>query len=254
MPSTVTGDDIIDINGATMEPCDVMSALIENSKQLKNLINYQFGDDGLPTIEFVRDIGHKLLPPGTFLDFYFPSGTSQDAARSAVEKTWLTAAEITLYDNPTTKNQVTPFFVVADELTTNGAPNMSGRFRLQADYRAAAQSSSGVSGVGVSGGIKENLLTIDQMPKHKHTTFARMAQGTYAGPSPGRFLYTPETEGGIGGSGSPDVSKWDPDTKVDLDSSEVGGTAGETGVDVVAHTNMPPYYVVIMAFRTKRVP
>jgi len=233
MPSGVTGDDIPKISGA-MEPCDVMSALLESVKKLTSLVEGLYDDEGLPTLVHAREVGAITFPQGCLLNFYIPVGTSVAEATRTIETIWLTEEEIDLYDShdPAEKASVRPFWVIANAENTQSAPDVSGRFLLAADFGLEEDSPSGLTGIVPPGGDKGIILTIDELPKHKHTTEFIMAEGEDFDKK-AQMLMNPEM------TTVPDLDR------AHLPSDEVGGDK--------AHSNMPPYFVVVVAYRTGRM-
>lgn len=225
MPSPINGDSIPDINGSE-QACDSFNQILQTIRELKKLLTWQYNDSNLPNVAPAREMGAIIYPPGSLRSIVFPFGISHEAAVAQVEKTWLDEDEITLYN--TNRNNVIPFWVIADHEQRNEAPNLSGRFLLNADFQTGVDNVSGQVGVASPGGSREVTLSLAQMPKHAHiytdlpTTLndldpdAQTGQGVAAGATP-----------------------------VNKNTSEVGGDE--------AHQNMPPYYVVITAWRTNRM-
>lgn len=237
MGSPVTTDTIPTITGS-MRACDAFKALLQSVKELSKLADWLFDDEGLPNVEVAREFGSLIFPPGSTMDVVVSAGTNHDDAIKQVEKMWLTDDEKTAYD--TNRDSVQPFWVLADHEGRSGAPNMAGRFKLNADFRNLdAGNVAGTVGVTSPGGSKEHVLTEAELPAHDHPLEFPQAEGTQANPLANRFLYTPEDAGGVPGSGTLDT--W---PKVTL-----GSSAGEGK----AHNNMPPYYVVVVAYRTNRM-
>jgi len=239
MASTVTGETLPPITG-TMQACEVSAALLETAKQVKMLVEYQYDDEGLPTTTFAREIGAIIMPPGTTLDIAVPVGTTYADVVTRIETMWLTDDEKTQYrDN---KASVLPFWAVADNLQSNGAPDFAGRFKIQADFRAGDLSISGVTGIVAGLGSKDVTLSEEEMPTHTHKLIVPQAESTKADPKANRFLYTPGSAGGIGGNGeNPDT--WP--TQATLVPATMGGG--------LPHNNMPPFVIVVVAWRTNRM-
>lgn len=244
MPSPVIPDSIPEITSA-MEPCEVMAALIESVKQLTALVGYLFTDEGMPQLEAAREFGAIALPPGTLMHFHFSEGTSETEIRRKVEIIWLLPHEITAYDSPelSVSSSIEPFWTVADEKNKHSAPDVSGRFLLAAHLVPETTSPSGVIGMGPPLGAKEVTLSIDQMPVHDHDVIAGQAEGTDADPYAGRFLFTPK-EGRI----QEGAGVVDPSPK-NFPEIELGKKAGGDK----PHPNMPPYFITVVAYRTKRM-
>lgn len=237
MASPVTPDTIPSVNGS-MQSCAAFKALLQSVKELSSLADWLFDDDGLPSVEIAREFGSIIYPPGAVMDLVIGIGETHANVIKQVEKMWLTAEEKAAYDAD--RNSVQPFWVLADHEGKSGAPNLSGRFRLMADFRDVDSGNvSGVAGVDFPGGSKDHVLTEDELAAHTHPLEFPQAEGTQADPLAGRFLYTPKADGGVPGSG--DLSTW---PKVTLAESAGGGKA---------HNNMPPYHVVVTAYRTTRM-
>jgi microcystin-dependent protein len=244
MPSPITGDDIPKISGS-MEPCDVMSALLESVEKLTMLVEGLYDDEGLPTLVHAREIAAISFPQGCMMQFHFSSGTSLTEVTRTIETIWLTEEEIDSYDSrdPAVKASVRPFWVIANAENTQGGPDVSGRFLLAADYGLEEDSPSGLTGIAPPGGDKEIILSVDEMPIHDHEVIVGGAKGTIADPDTGRFLFSPKKERIQEGVGTPDSSsKAYPELELGL---KMGGGK--------AHPNMPPYFVVIVAYRTGRM-
>lgn len=238
MGSPVTSETVQVITGS-MESCDALKAILQTVKDLKALVGWLFDEDGLPQISAAREVGALIFPPGSTMDIVVSEGMSQEDVRAQVEKMWLTPTEQDSYDD--SRDAVAPFWVVADEERRGGAPNLAGRFKLAADFRELeAGNASGLVGIEGPGGDKEHLLTLDEIPEHEHELKIPTAEGVEADPLVGRFLYTPKVNGGIGGDGA-DVDTF---PKVDLANPAGGGKP---------HNNMPPYHVVVVAYRTTRM-
>lgn len=240
MASPVTTDTIPTITGS-MEACDANKALLEAVNQLRFLVGWLFDDEGLPKVQAVREFGSVLFIPGMVIDVVIAQSTPRDGqggVREQIETMWLTDEEIAAYRDD--RNSVEPFWVLCDEERKSGAPDMSGRVRVNADFRALETNVLGVQGIAPAGGSKDHVLVADELPEHTHILKVPSAEGTQADPQGGRFLYTPRDSGGIGGGGS-DVSTW---PQMTLTPESVG--AGE------AHNNLQPYYVVVTAMRTTR--
>lgn len=237
MASPVTSDTIPSVTGS-MQACAAFKALLQSVRELSSLADWLFDDDGLPSVEVAREFGSIIYPPGSLMDIVVGIGETQANVIKQVEKMWLTDEEKTAYD--VSRDSVQPFWVLADHDQKSGAPNMSGRFRLTADFRSDSDGNvSGVAGVDFPGGSKEHKLTEEELPSHSHPIEFPQAEGTQADPLANRFLYTPEADGGVPGSG--DLGTW---PKVTIESATGGGKA---------HSQMPPYYVVVTCFRTTRV-
>lgn len=230
MPSLVTGPDVPVLNGS-QEPCEEMRQILELVRKFKTFIEFMFDDDsGLPNTEPAREFGAIIFPPGTLKDIAISPGTSEAAAKAIVEKTWLTDEEITAYNaNP---NSVQPFWVMADYNQKLGAPDISGKFKLNADFRALnAGNVAGVVGVGTAGGSHEVTLTVDQIPAHTHTVDGIPAFNADVDLDAGTPNHVPDS------------------FQDDFSETKTSASTGGSG----AHTNMPPYYIVVTAWRTSRM-
>ena len=240
MGSPVTNDSVPVITDS-MESCDAFKAILQSVRELKSLANWLFDEDGLPNISVAREFGALILPPGATLDLVFSQGTSQAVARSTVEKMWLTVDEQTAYNNA--RESIQPFWVVADEEQRNGAPNLAGRFKVNGDYRLlSAGNVSGKIGIEAPGGSKDHVLSVSELPAHKHELTVPSALGPAPDLRSVGLVYVPASKGGQGAGGSAsDLSLYH---QIDL--------ANSTG-DSAAHNNMPPYSIVIVAYRTSRL-
>lgn len=237
MASPVTSDSVPQITGS-MQSCAAFKALLQSVRELSSLADWLFDDDGLPSVDIAREFGSIIFPPGSVMDVVVGVGETHANCIKQIEKMWLTVEEKAAYDAD--RNSVQPFWVLADHEGKSGAPNLSGRFRLMADFRDIDDGNvSGVAGVDFQGGSKDHKLTEDELAAHTHPLVIPQAEGTQADPLAGRFLYTPKDDGGIPGSG--DLATW---PNVTLEQS--------TGGDK-AHNNMPPYHVILTAYRTTRV-
>jgi len=244
MPSGVTGDDIPKISGA-MEPCDVMSALLESVEKLTMLVESLYGEEGLPTIVHAREIGAITFPQGFLASFHVPEGTSLAEATRTIETIWLTEEEIDSYDSrdPAVHASVRPFWVIANAENAQGGPDVSGRFLLAADFGLEEDSPSGLTGIAPPGGDKEITLSVEELPEHAHElgdeVMTRWAHSRVAG----------------GGNAALENSPFPLVPNIDDDTHKNNVIGGET--DPVGggkpHSNMPPYFVVIVAYRTGRM-
>lgn len=237
MASPVTGDSVPTINGS-QKACASFKALLQSVRELASLADYLFDDNGLPNVEVVREIGSIIYPPGSLMEIVVPIGTSRDLATRQVEQMWLTDEEKTLYLQD--RNSVTPFWVLADQDGRLGAPNLSGRFKLAADWRALDSGNvSGVVGVEAPGGAKSHVLTEGEIPAHSHPLSFVTAKGFDASPQTNRFLFTPP-EYSTDPNQVSQTTNW---PKLEMATLTGGGKE---------HNNMPPYYVVAVAYRTSR--
>jgi microcystin-dependent protein len=240
MGSPVIKDSIPVITGS-MQSCDSFKALLQSVKQLGSLVEWLFDDDGLPNVEIAREFGAIIHPPGSTMDYVLSPGTSLDSARQQVETLWLNEDEQDAYT--TSRDSVQPFWVIADDEQRGGAPNMAGRFKLNADFRLLnAGNVSGLVGLEAPGGAKDHTLVISELPAHVHELTVPAALGPRPDINGVGQVYVPKDDGGEGDGGS--LGDVDDYPQVDM--------ANSTGNDQ-PHNNMPPYYVVLTIYRTSRM-
>ena len=222
-----------------MEPCDAFKALLQTVIELDKMVRFMFDANGLPTVVYSREMGAITHPPGSTMDFVFPNGTSKETARTMIEKIWLTDEEKDAYNDD--RNTVLPFWVVADDEERGGAPNMSGRFKLNADFRALDGGNiAGVVGLQGAGGEHEHVLVVDELPIHEHDLTVPSAIPPASSTNGLGAVFVPEDQGGVG----TDADNFDEFPEVNL--------AQPAGADK-PHNNMPPFYTVIVAYRTDRM-
>jgi microcystin-dependent protein len=123
-------------------------------------------------------------------------------------------------------------------------PDLRGRFIVGYDASDADYNS-----IEKMGGEKEHMLTIEEMPRHDHTTHGKPTIGKSSDPPIYLSISNPNYNSYSGGGAAWFGSGSSADNN--MRTGDTGGNSSGSIGDAIPHENRPPYYVLAFIMRVQ---